>query len=223
MIKKYHFWDVLINCINLICSTLTIKQFFFEITKKAIKCGIPIIYQGILHGKKNKSYGLPDLMIRADYINKLFDQQIQFDTPILSSTGQLPYYIIDIKNSNIHLSANSDNVLNHISTKPFKGQIAIYHQILSELQLFNTNKAFILSSKWSRKQKDNTYICTNPFDRLGIINFNQSDLEYIGLSNEAIEWLQLIRKENNGLNCLEPNNDNLYPNMKNINSLNKFD
>jgi hypothetical protein len=189
---------------------------FFEMTKQAIKKGIPIIYQGVLHNTDNKSFGLPDLIVRSDYLNKLFDQPIELNDKILKSTKQLPYYIIDIKNSNMHLSANSDNVLNNIGTKPFKGQIAVYHQIISNVQNHDTNKAFILASKWSRKQKDNIYICTNPFDRAGILNFSTTDSVYIKDANAAINWIQLIKQPNNKLNCLDTNHDNLYPNMKNM-------
>ena len=201
-------------------TNLTFKQItdpiFFEITKKAINEGIPIIYQGVLHNIETKSFGLPDLLVRSDYINKIFNQHIDINDVILKKTNQLPYYVIDIKNSNIHLSANSDNVLNHIGTKPFKGQIAIYHQILSKLQEYDTEKGFILASKWTRKQKDNTYTCTNPFDRLGIINFSESDSSYLKIANDAIKWHQLVRTDNNNLKCIDPTHDNLYPNMKNM-------
>lgn len=200
-------------------TNLTFKQItdpiFFEMTKKAINKGIPIIYQGVLHDCVNKSFGLPDLIIRADYIEKIFSQNIDIDTTILKKTNQMPYYVVDIKNSNIHLSANSDNVLNHIGTKPFKGQIAVYHQMLAQIQEYDTKKGFILASKWTRKQKDNIYTCTNPFDRLGIINFSDFDKTYIKIANDAIKWHQLIRTENNNLKCIEPTHDNLYPNMKN--------
>jgi hypothetical protein len=188
---------------------------FFEMTKKAICNGIPIIYQGVLHDSETKTYGLPDLIIRADYINKIFGQKINLTVQRLRATNQMPYYIIDIKNSNIHLSAQSDNVLNNVGTKPFKGQIAIYHRMLSKLQKFDTQKSFILASKWTRKQKDNVYTCTNPFDRLGIINFSDFDKSYINISDDAIKWHQLIRSDNN-LTCMEPNHNNLYPNMKNL-------
>ncbi len=190
---------------------------FSNITIELMKLGIPIIYQGVLHDTETKTYGLPDLIIRSDYINKLFDVKIDVCLEKLNSTNQLPYYIIDIKNSNIHLASKSDNVLNFQNSKPFKGQISIYHQILTKIQKFDTNKAFILASKWTRKQKDNVYQCSNPFDRLGVLEFNLNDKEYIKTSQDAIKWIQLIRDENNGLNCLNPNNSNLYPNMCNTN------
>lgn len=190
---------------------------YYNITMEMIKSGVPIIYQGVLHDAETKTYGSPDLIVRSDYINKMFSTKVDVYTEKLDSTNQLAYYIIDIKNSNMHLSSNNDNVLNYVNTKPFKGQIAIYHQILSKIQKFDVNKAFILASKWTRKQKDNVYQCSNPFDRLGIIEFDSNDKLYIESSNEAVKWIQLIRNPDNDLDCLNPNNDNLYPNMCNSN------
>ena len=188
---------------------------YYHMTQNMIKKGVPIIYQGVLHNSKNKSYGLPDLIVRADYINKIFDEEIQVDLIKLKTTKQYPYYIIDIKNSNLHLSARADTILNYNGVKPYKGQIAIYHQILSEIQNYDTKTAFIMASKWTRKQKDTLYQCANPFDRVGIIDFELNDLSYIDSSNSAIEWNKLVRNDTNNLNCLEPNNPNLYPNMCN--------
>jgi hypothetical protein len=103
-------------------------------TQNMIKKGVPIIYQGVLHNSKNKSYGLPDLIVRADYINKIIDEEIDIELRKLKATKQYPYYIIDIKNSNMHLSARADTLLNYNNVKPYKGQIAIYHQSLSDIQ-----------------------------------------------------------------------------------------
>jgi hypothetical protein len=117
----------------------------------------------------------------------------------------------------LHLSARADTILNYSGIKPYKGQIAVYHQILSKIQNYDTGTGFIMASKWTRKHRDNTYQCTNPFDRLGIIDFANNDVHYLDLTEEAIKWNKLIREPNNSLNCLEPNNPNLYPNMSNTN------
>jgi hypothetical protein len=188
---------------------------YSKITFNMMKKGIPIIYQGVLHDEKNKVYGLPDLLIRGDYINKIFDAEIDVYTKKIESINNYPYYIVDIKNSNIHLSARSDTILNNINCKPYKGQITIYHKIISDLQEYDTKRAFILPSKWTRKIKNDIFQCANPFDRLGIIDFDSSDIIYYNLSNEAIKWLKLIRNPTNNLNCNEPNNLNMYPNMSN--------
>ena len=38
---------------------------------EAMKKGIPIICQAVLYNFEDKTYGLPDILIRSDYINKL--------------------------------------------------------------------------------------------------------------------------------------------------------
>jgi len=190
---------------------------YYHMTVELIKKGVPIIYQGVLHDTVTKTYGLPDLIVRADYINKIFDEEIEVNMKKLKSNKQYPYYIIDIKNSNLHLSARSDTILNYNSVKPFKGQIAIYHKILSKIQKHDTGIGFVMASKWTRKCRDNIYQCSNPFDRVGIIDFDNSDNDYYELTTKAIEWNRLIREPNNNLNCLEPNNPNLYPNMSSTN------
>ena len=42
-------------------------------TLKAMEDQIPVIYQGILHNPKNKTYGAVDLLIREDYVDKLLN------------------------------------------------------------------------------------------------------------------------------------------------------
>jgi hypothetical protein len=183
---------------------------YFQITVKMINKGIPIIYQGVLHDKINKIYGAPDLIIRADYINKIFKNKIKLYTNKLKKTNQLPYYIVDIKKSTLHLCANNDTILNNNNIKPYKSQIAIYYKILSCIQNFKTEKAFILPYKCLETSKYN-----NNLEKLGVIDFKDFDKQYLDISSEAINWIKLIRNPNNKLNCLKPNNMNLYPNMSN--------
>lgn len=178
---------------------------YYKLTIDLIKNNVPIIYQGVLHNLEDKTFGIPDLIVRGDYINKIFDTKIDFE-------NEMAYYIIDIKNSQLHLSAKSDNILNNSSIKPYKGQLAIYHKILSKIQGFDTGFAYILCNRWTRT---NNYIVStnnNPFDRLGIIDYKENDLQYIELVDNAIKWHKELR-DNTELNHLEPNHINLYPNM----------
>ncbi len=40
-------------------------------TIKAMKKGFPIIYQGVLRNYTNKTYGIPDLLVRSDWLSKI--------------------------------------------------------------------------------------------------------------------------------------------------------
>jgi hypothetical protein len=52
----------------------------FKKTVEYMKAGKPIIFQGVLHNYKNKTYGAPDLLIRSDYINKFIGYELYTDT-----------------------------------------------------------------------------------------------------------------------------------------------
>lgn len=184
---------------------------YFYKTVNTINSKKGIIYQGVFHDIELKCYGLPDLIVIGSILNQLCNNKLNLNPNL--------HYIVDIKSSNLHLASKSDNILNSSNVKPFKTQIAIYHNILSKIQKNDTKTAFILSSGWTRKQKNISYSSSNPFDRLGTIDFENYDKNYMTDALEAIEWNQLIRnpESSSNLNCLEPNNINLYPNMSNNN------
>ena len=41
-----------------------------------MKNGIPIIYQGVLQDRQNKIFGIADILIRSDFINKFIPNSI---------------------------------------------------------------------------------------------------------------------------------------------------
>ena len=73
-------------------------------TINCMKKGVEIIYQGVLHDFENNIYGCPDLLIRSDRINDIFNSNILPDniTNIDSPKLNIPfhYLVIDIKHSN---------------------------------------------------------------------------------------------------------------------------
>jgi hypothetical protein len=181
------------------------NSIYFHITCELMRLGVPIIYQGVLHDKEKKIYGTPDLIVRCDYLKKIVND----DNINLNHLNDLQtlYCIVDIKNSSLKLS--KDNTINNKpNTKAFKGQIGLYHYMLSKLQNFNTNYAFILAYDY---KQDNKVFKT--FDRYGIIDFKNNDKKFLDKALESVDWIQLVRKKDNNLNCLEPNHKNLYPNM----------
>lgn len=192
----------------------------YQNTIDLMKKGVPIIYQAVLHNYDNKTYGVPDLLVRADYINKLMGYQVitndeeKISSPLLKIKWH--YKVIDIKHSVINLKANGTTILNSDSIPAYKGQLYIYTEALNKIQGVNINKAFIWGKKYQWESRGKKHEIRDLFSKLGIIDYDGDDNEYINLTNNAIEWLRLLNNEGHTWNVLPiPSRQELYPNMKN--------
>jgi hypothetical protein len=192
----------------------------FDETIRLMKEGVPLIYQGVLHNFENKTFGLPDLMVRSDYLNKLMGYQvIDNEEANLGSTvlgTAFHYKIIDIKHSNIPLRADGIHILNSESIPAYKGQLYIYTCALNKIQGININKAFIWGKKYFWESKNTKYERTDFLNKLGVIDYDSVDSEYVNQTNEAIKWIQIVRNEGSHWKLLPiPCRSELFPNMKN--------
>ena len=189
----------------------------FEKTIKLMKEGKEIIYQGILHDYDNNTYGAPDLIVRNDYLNKLVGYNIYnetFDSPKLNTKWH--YVIIDIKHSQINLTADRIHILNSDSMPAYKGQLLVYTNALNTIQGTNIKKAFILGKKYSYCDKKNTYYIHEFMNKLGTIDYDNFDKDYVDKLSNAIKWIQSVRTDGHNWKLLPlPSKEELYPNMKN--------
>ena len=192
----------------------------FKETINLMKKGVPIIYQGVLHNSDNNTFGLPDLIVRSDYINKLLkyqvisDEESKIKSPLLKTNFH--YKIIDIKHSTIQLRSDGLHILNNDNTPAYKGQVYIYTQALNKVLGININKAFIWGKKYSYESCNIKYNITNYLNKLAIIDYDNIDSEYIEKTNDGIQWIKSLRSEGSTwtLSSL-PSRSELYPNMKN--------
>jgi len=189
----------------------------FKKTIEYMKQGKPIIYQGILHNYKNKTYGAPDLMIRSDYLNKFIGYDLYNDkstSPKLNVNWH--YVIVDIKHSKITLNSDGIHIRNQDSIPAYKGQLLVYTQALNEIQGTNTMKAFIMGKKYEYECKKVRFEINDLLNKLGTIDYAEFDKIYVSKLNEAIEWIKSVRQEGNTWKLLPiPSKDELFPNMKN--------
>jgi len=189
----------------------------FNTTIETMKKGVPIIYQGVLHDYENKTYGAPDIMIRNDYINKFIGYEIYnetFGSPKLGLDWH--YVIIDIKHSQIKLTSDGINIRNEESIPAYKGQILIYTQALNNIQGTEITKAFILGKKYIYTEKRINYEINDFMNKLGTIDYEDFDKEYIEKLLEAVKWLRSVRKEGHNWKLLPmPTKSELFPNMNN--------
>lgn len=194
-------------------------------TLDAIQCGIPFIYQAVLHDESEKVYGSPDLLVRSDYM-KFICSNIQVEFPEASTriignckkSVNYYYFVVDIKNSTLYLRANGINLLNQGRMKAYKGQLYIYHKMLSKIQNFNSGMAFILGRKYKYKCNQELYYGFGWFDKLGCIDYRdeKKDKQYIDHTQKAIEWRRNVQMNYKDMSLYPlPSHINLYPNMCN--------
>lgn len=184
----------------------------FKATKKAIRDRIPIIYQGVLVDKRERLRGVPDLLVRADFIAKIISNPPDL---ILEHPEQI-YVVIDIKFSTLRLRADGIHLLNAGMISQYKAQTWLYTKMLNKLQppLY---KAFLLGRRWHYTSRGECYSGESCFDKLAVIDFETVDETTPYNTTEAITWVRDCRRYHNrwDLEGSKIPRDELYPNMCN--------
>ena len=190
----------------------------YDATITAMKNGTVFIHQAILRNEKNKTYGAADLLIRSDFINRVFKE------PVLSSTDtnigckfsdNWHYVVIDIKHTTLMLRADGINLLNTGSMCQHKGQLYIYNECLSEMQSYNPNKTYLLGRKWHYTCRKEKFSGDGWFDRLGHIDYECEDSDIPVKICCALRWIKRLRSEGSRWQLCPPSIPELYPNMGN--------
>jgi hypothetical protein len=173
--------------------------------QKVIDCmtkGDKIIYSGYIESKKENLRGIPDLLIRNDYISTIFsslDEDFKDDS-------KKPYYIpVEIKFSTIHLDRSEKYILNIDRMKIYKTQLFAYCKILEEIQGVLPSKALIIGKRSLGKG------CV--FDPLvvpGFVDYSTKDNDVVRSFHEGLTWLRYVNINKSSMK-LSPE---LYPNMK---------
>lgn len=188
----------------------------YDYTVELMKEGIPIIYQAVLHNYEDKTYGCPDLLIRSDYINKIFNQNLIEDSETKSKSLLLGtdfyYVVVDIKHSTLHFNVDFKTLRNRDSIPAYKGQLYIYNEALSKIQGYNPNKAFILGKMWNWKNMTGT----NFLEKMGVVDYDNFDSNYKQQTEDAVKWIRRVINEGSEWKLVPtPSIPQLYPNMNN--------
>ena len=197
----------------------------YENTIKAIKKGIPLIFQANLRNLSNQTYGVSDLLIRSDWINRFFDVNPlseQEETvpsnlmdPQTKKRAKYHYVVIDIKYKCLPLRADGIHLRNDAAMKAYKGQLLIYRDCLEKIQGYAPPYAFILGSKWKYTKNGQDFEGKTCMERLGRIDYSGLDFEYIEKVEKALQWLKDVRENEYDLSKYPLERDELYPNMCN--------
>jgi putative phage-type endonuclease len=182
-----------------------------------MKKGTPIIYQAVLHDHRTRTYGMPDLLVRSDWINKLVSE------PVLSKSRKSHkckfnkawhYVVVEIKYSSLNLCADGKHLRNSKSISSFKWQLYIYDKILGSMQGYTPTKSYILGKHWSYKKNAITYFGSS-FERLAHINFGDQDAFIRSKTADAVRWVRDVRLKGDTWKLIPPSRNELRPNMCN--------
>lgn len=174
--------------------------------------GEPIIYSAYLKDESEKLRGIPDLLIRNDYICNLFPNN--YDIPNYKSNFGNYYYIpIEIKFSTVTLQSN-DKIKDSDDTRFlfYKTQLFTYCKILYKLQGVFPECAFIIGKRTIKNDK-----IYDSLDYPGFVNYKSYEYDHriTDVFYKGLEWLRDVKK--NGITW--ELNPHLYPNMKKYNYL----
>lgn len=190
-------------------------------TIQYIKSGIPIIYQPLLmnrSGPLKYSYGMPDLIVRSDYLDKLIDNspltEVEAYYPAPELNGTYHYVVIDIKFTTIELCSDGMRIRNNGSIPAYKCQLYIYNHALGEIQGYEPTTSYILGRKYKYVNGQDFFYINNCFDRVGHIKYDEWDANYIEETESAINWIKKLRTDGVEWKLLpKPTVPELYPNM----------
>lgn len=189
-------------------------------TFDSMKSGIPIIFQAVLINDESGLWGIADILIRSDFINKIWKNQLDEKLVNIKSpyfNHKYHYRVIDIKWTTLHLCADGKLIRNSERIPAYKGQLAIYNYIMGNLQGYYPSVAYVMGHAWKYETCGLKYEGNSCFDRLGEICYEGFDKEYISRTMGGIRWIRNVRTYGKYWDLLNPCNENLYPNMSNKN------
>ena len=180
-----------------------------DITFNHMLKGTPIICQAPIYNLSNQTFGVIDLLVRSDWMNKIFKNIEIENTKAENLKGDYYYCVIDIKYSVLKLCSNGNNIRNHDRIPAYKGQLTIYNGAIGKLQGYFPSKSYILAKRYIFGETD----IEDPYDRVGEIDYDNFDSNIIKKTEEGIDWIRRVRLEGSNWTYDPPSIPELYPNM----------
>ena len=187
-------------------------------TWDAMAEGVAVIDQGVLRDPQNRTYGLPDLLVRSDVLAELFPEALSSDEAAIAApdlgVGDCHYVVVDIKYTTLNLSADG-GLLNSGSVAAYKAQLHVYSRALGRLQGYLAPRAFLLGRGWKRTTGGTRTRGGNCMDRLAPVEHDEVTPggSLSRRTDAAADWLRRMRRHGHRWDVLPvPSVDGLRPN-----------
>lgn len=191
-------------------------------TFATMESGALVIYQAVLWDAENRTYGVPDLLIRSDELSRLFPNILTKEEAAQSATdlegASWHYRVVDLKFTTLDLLAGGE-LGNAGSARAYKAQLFVYNRALGRVQGYLPPVSYLLGRSWKQTRKSETYRGTGCMELLAPIAHNSNLKKGTSLAlavSQATDWVRQVRKEGNQWSVLpEPVVPQLRPNMGN--------
>jgi hypothetical protein len=202
-------------------------------TFEAMRSGAEVIVHGVLHHAATQTYGVPDLLVRSDVLERLVRDPYAFDRlraekgktePLKGPPSRIPapllnaehhYRVVDIKFTTLTLSTRTGELDNDKSARTYKAQLFVYNRALGHLQGFEPPSSFLLGRGWELRDERGS----SCLDRLAPVaeNGKLAHGEVLAdVVDRAVNWIRQLRTHGANWELLPaPSVDELRPNMKN--------
>lgn len=180
----------------------------FSITLQAMNRGDPILYSAYLWDEEKKIHGIPDLLVRNDYLSVLFPNYTNYT----NYTHTYYYVPVEIKYSSLHRTT-TNFLSNSGRMKYYKTQLMMYNKLLISIQNVFPGFAFIIGKRLVNSDGTVEKNIESP----GYINYLTKDSSYVSMTEKAIQWIKTVKQYGMTWNLFDTNTITtyqLYPNMK---------
>ena len=187
-------------------------------TLAALEAGCEIVHGGVLWNPENRTYGVPDFLIRSDVFDRLFPHHpdpyggVAADQADAEARGGWRYVVVDAKFTTLHLFAEKarkgsrpGEINNEGSSPAYRAQLFLYNAALARLQGCAPRLAFLLGRGWEQSKERGL----SAVDRLGPVSMTA---ELAATTQEAVRWIRRLRKDGSNWRILpEPSLPELRP------------
>lgn len=174
----------------------------------AMMNGIPIIIKGLLHDKERLLCGMPDLLIRTDFLLHIIGN-LGTNEEILNTKLKYDYRVVNIKNNTISLNKNG-YILNKGNINGYKAECILNNELLETVLEIKPKTCYMIGKKYSQEK-----IEYDIFEMIGQINSSEYDKNLLIKANNGLEWLKNLKEEGENWDITNPHRWELCPNMSN--------
>lgn len=191
-------------------------------TFAAMERGALVIYQGVLWDAENRTYGVPDFLIRSDEQLRLFPGSLTSDEATRSASdlkgATWHYRVVDLKFTTLELLAGGE-LANGGSNPAYKAQLFIYNRALGRIQGYLPPLSYLMGRGWKQtrqsvtKRGDSCMEVLAPITQISNLKKNTS----LALAvSQATDWVRNVRTNGTKWSVRpNPSAAELRPNMGN--------